>query len=80
MAANLLKAGHNVVGFDLALASCEAAARGGVRVTGTAAESVKDADVVITMLPAGKNVLAVWTDGLLPQRATRFSLTARPSM
>jgi 3-hydroxyisobutyrate dehydrogenase len=64
MAANLLKAGHNVVGFDLALASCEAAARGGVQVAGTAAESVKDADVVITMLPAGKNVLAVWTDVL----------------
>jgi len=62
MAANLLKAGHEVTGFDLVAASCEAAKAEGVAIAASAVEAVKDADVVITMLPAGKHVLAVWTE------------------
>jgi 3-hydroxyisobutyrate dehydrogenase len=62
MAANLVKAGHQVTGFDLAPASLEAARAAGVAVAADARAAVKSADVVVTMLPAGKHVRAVWAD------------------
>ncbi len=67
MAANLVKAGHPVVGFDLSEASRTAAAESGVAIEPSAVAAVRDgdADVVITMLPAGKHVRAVWAE-LLP--------------
>jgi 3-hydroxyisobutyrate dehydrogenase len=65
MAANLVKAGHSVIGFDLAPASCETPKAEGVRIAGSGPEAVREADTVVTMLPAGKHVLAVW-DEILP--------------
>src|SRR5829696_10574404 len=65
MAANLVKAGHIVTGFDLAAASCEAARDTGVAIAGSLSAAVADAEAVVTMLPAGKHVLAVWSD-ILP--------------
>ncbi|ANY78638.1 3-hydroxyisobutyrate dehydrogenase [Microvirga ossetica] len=65
MAANLVKAGHNVIGFDLSPASCDQARSEGASIAASTAEAVRDAEVVITMLPAGKHVLSVWTD-ILP--------------
>jgi len=65
MAANLVKAGHNVTGFDLSPASCDQARSDGVNVAGSAADAVREAEIVVTMLPAGKHVLAVWAD-ILP--------------
>jgi 3-hydroxyisobutyrate dehydrogenase len=66
MAANLAKAEHNVVGFDLAAASCDAARETGVAIAGSVREAVANAEAVVTMLPAGKHVLlAVWSD-ILP--------------
>jgi 3-hydroxyisobutyrate dehydrogenase len=62
MAANLVKAGHSVAGFDLVPANLETAAANGVTVMANAPAAVKDADVVITMLPAGKHVLSVYED------------------
>jgi 3-hydroxyisobutyrate dehydrogenase len=62
MAANLVKAGHAVTGFDLAPPSREAAAASGVLIADNATSAVKDADVVVTMLPAGKHVIAVWSE------------------
>jgi 3-hydroxyisobutyrate dehydrogenase len=62
MAANLAKAGHRVVGFDLSEASCEAAAKDGVLIAETAHRAVAGAATVVTMLPAGKHVRAVWAD------------------
>ncbi|MEP0233298.1 3-hydroxyisobutyrate dehydrogenase [Roseibium sp.] len=60
MAANLVKAGHKVCGFDLseaALAALEAAG-------GSRAESLADlaegADVIVTMLPAGAHVRKIY--------------------
>lgn len=47
MAANLLAAGHDVVGFDLA------AKPEGLTMAASAAEAAQGADVVITMLPNG---------------------------
>ncbi|WJR65400.1 3-hydroxyisobutyrate dehydrogenase [Neorhizobium sp. CSC1952] len=62
MAANLVKAGHEVRGFDLSEASLQAAAATGVNGSASLAEAVRDAECVITMLPKGQHVLAVWTD------------------
>jgi 3-hydroxyisobutyrate dehydrogenase len=64
MAANLVKAGHTVVGYDLAPGLRETAQEQGVGFAFSAREAVKEADVVITMLPAGRHVLSVWTDVL----------------
>ena len=59
MAANLVKAGHAVHGFDLVPENLRCGhAIDGVTVMANAAAAVKDADVVITMLPAG-NACAV---------------------
>ncbi len=57
MAANLLKAGHTVAGFDTAEAACKAAADAGVAVKSNLAEAASGADAVITMLPNGRLVL-----------------------
>jgi 3-hydroxyisobutyrate dehydrogenase len=62
MAANLVKAGHGVRGFDLSEASRRAAADAGVADTGSLADAVHDADIVITMLPAGTHVVSVWNE------------------
>jgi 3-hydroxyisobutyrate dehydrogenase len=62
MAANLVTAGHKVVAFDLVEASCNQAKADGAAIAESAAGAVKGADVVVTMLPAGKHVLAVWND------------------
>ena len=53
MGANLVKAGYEVQGFDPVPAARAAAADAGVNVCETAAEAVRDASVVITMLPNG---------------------------
>ena len=62
MAANLVKAGHPVIGFDLSAAALEAADAAGVTPAASAAEAAGSADVVITMLPAGRHVLGLWTE------------------
>jgi 3-hydroxyisobutyrate dehydrogenase len=62
MAANLVKAGHAVKGFDLVSDLKEEAARNGVSACNSLQETVKGADIVITMLPAGKHVISVWTE------------------
>jgi 3-hydroxyisobutyrate dehydrogenase len=62
MAANLVKAGYAVQGFDLSPACRDTAAAQGVKVMTSAAEAVSSADTIITMLPAAKHVIAVWTD------------------
>jgi 3-hydroxyisobutyrate dehydrogenase len=62
MAANLVKAGHKVTAFDLVAASRDQAKADGAGIADSAVASVKDADTVITMLPAGKHVLSVWTE------------------
>jgi 3-hydroxyisobutyrate dehydrogenase len=67
MAAHLVRAGHAVVGFDLSAASLEAARADGIATEPSAVAAVRDADadIVITMLPAGKHVRAVWGE-ILP--------------
>src|SRR5499433_2582259 len=62
MAANLVKAGHKVVAFDLVEGLRNQAKSDGATIAESATAAVKGAEVVITMLPAGKHVLAVWND------------------
>ena len=65
MAANLVKAGHSVTGFDLVPAVLEAAKAAGVAIAATPGDAVAGADSIITMLPSGKHVLSVY-DAILP--------------
>lgn len=67
MAANLVKAGHLVNGFDLDDAAKDAAASTGVGIAGSLAEAVADVEIVFSMLPAGRHVQAVMSgpEGLL---------------
>ena len=60
MAPNLAKAGHEVRAFDLSEEALAKAAEQGCARAGSAEEAVKDAEAVITMLPAGRHVLDVY--------------------
>jgi len=67
MAANLLKAGHDVTGYDLVPAALEAHRAAGGSLAASPREAASGAEVVITMLPAGAHVRAVLAgpDGLI---------------
>ncbi len=65
MAANQAKAGHEVHAFDLSAAAVERAVAAGCQAAGSVAEAVADAEVVITMLPAGPHVRAVYGEQIL---------------
>ncbi|EHK56192.1 3-hydroxyisobutyrate dehydrogenase [Allomesorhizobium alhagi] len=62
MAANLVKAGYAVHGFDLVPENLKTARDNGVVVMANGVAAAKDAEIVITMLPAGKHVLSVYED------------------
>jgi 3-hydroxyisobutyrate dehydrogenase len=62
MARNLVKAGHAVAGFDLVPAQVAKFESAGGLVAATAADAVRGAAVVFTMLPAGKHVRALYLD------------------
>ncbi|MDD9911084.1 MAG: 3-hydroxyisobutyrate dehydrogenase [Ahrensia sp.] len=60
MAANLVKAGHEVTGFDLSSQAVEVARQAGCAIAGSLAELADGKDCIITMLPAGDHVLSVY--------------------
>ena len=60
MARNLLKAGHQVAGYDLVPAALEAFADAGGAHAASAAAAAAGAEFVVTMLPAGKHVRDAW--------------------
>ncbi|HET6607820.1 MAG TPA: 3-hydroxyisobutyrate dehydrogenase [Rhodopila sp.] len=60
MAANLVKAGHTVTGYDLSPVALEALTKAGGHVAGSTREAVAGASVIITMLPAGEHVREVY--------------------
>lgn len=62
MAANLVEAGHRVVGYDLSAKALELAKTAGVETVDSAPATLAGADIVITMLPAGRDLLLVWPD------------------
>ncbi|MGS2719014.1 3-hydroxyisobutyrate dehydrogenase [Paraglaciecola aestuariivivens] len=61
MAHNLVKAGYAVCVFDLVQEAMDKLEAAGATQAATANEAVKNADVVISMLPAGKHVDALYT-------------------
>jgi len=66
MAANQAKDGRAVSAFDLSAAALEKAAAAGCAPAGSVAEAVRDAEVVITMLPAGPHVRSVYAEQVFP--------------
>ena len=71
MAGNLVKAGHEVLGFDINKAALEAAGAAGLALGGDLAATVRTAEIVLTMLPAGPQVRGVYLaeDGILRNAA-----------
>ena len=59
MAANLVKAGFEVVGYNLTPDRVQALVDAGGRGAGSAAEAVRGADVIVTMVPDSPDVEAV---------------------
>jgi 3-hydroxyisobutyrate dehydrogenase len=66
MAANQAKAGRGVLAFDLSEAALARAVAAGCQAASSVAEAVREADAVITMLPAGPHVRKVYEEQVLP--------------
>lgn len=73
MASNLLKAGHDVTVFDLSDDAVRTLVGEGAKTAATAQEASKSADCVISMLPAGRHVEAVYLgdNGLLASLSSK---------
>ena len=67
MAKNLVAAGHGVTGFDLSDDAKAALQEAGGKSADTIAAAVADAEIIVSMLPAGTHVSAVYigADGVL---------------
>jgi 3-hydroxyisobutyrate dehydrogenase len=65
MAANLVKSGEFVVGFDLVAAARQESAQSGIEIAPNPKACAEKADVIVTMLPAGEHVRSVWSE-ILP--------------
>jgi 3-hydroxyisobutyrate dehydrogenase len=60
MAANLIKAGFDVTVYDLVQTQIDALVALGAKGAATPADAIKDAEVVISMLPAGRHVMSLY--------------------
>ena len=60
MAKNLLKSGHHMTVFDLSASALEEFANDGANIAYSAIDAVRDADIVISMLPASRHVEALY--------------------
>ena len=65
MAANLANNGHEVAGYDLLAVNLERAAARGVAPRRSGPDAARGAEVILTMLPAGKDVREVCASGVL---------------
>ncbi|MHB1305063.1 MAG: 3-hydroxyisobutyrate dehydrogenase [Acidiphilium sp.] len=74
MATNLARAGHEVRGYDTAATACDAVAAHGVIVVPSAAAAARGAEAVITMLPAGAVVRAVYAESGILEAASPGTL------
>lgn len=70
MAANLVKAGHEVNAFDLSESALAAAAENGCATFTDASEAVQGAEAVVTMLPNGAIVKSVYSDSVIGKAPT----------
>lgn len=71
MARNLLKAGHEVTVFDLSDTATSALKEAGASVAASAGDAATGVDIVVSMLPAGRHVEAVYggDDGVIARAA-----------
>ena len=60
MAKNLVKAGHDITGFDLVEGQLTELVKSGGKVSENLNDTLKNSEVVITMLPSGKHVKSVY--------------------
>lgn len=67
MAANLVKAGHDVLAFDLSNEALNKAGAAGCTTVDNSLQAISGTEVVITMLPAGAHVRSVYLgdDGII---------------
>jgi len=65
MAANLAKAGHEVLAFDLSGEALAKAGEAGCTPVSDAADAVRSMEAVVTMLPAGKHVRSVYANDIV---------------
>ncbi len=65
MAANLVKAGHEVAAFDLSADALARARENGCATAETVGEAVAQAEAVVTMLPNGGIVKSVYTEEVI---------------
>ena len=70
MAANLAKAGHDVRAFDLSAEATARAQEAGCTIAASAREAVAGAEVVVTMLPNGAIVQAVYANDVIGHAPT----------
>lgn len=66
MAPHLARAGREVVVYDLSVEAMERAAAQGCRPAQTTQAAIADAEAVVTMLPNGQDVRAIYQDQILP--------------
>lgn len=71
MAANLMAAGHSLTVFDLSEVAMQALAEKGARCASSALEAIEGAEVILSMLPAGKHVAGLYLgeSGLIAKAA-----------
>jgi 3-hydroxyisobutyrate dehydrogenase len=69
MAANQAKAGREVAAFDLSATALDRAVAAGCVRSTSAAEAVRGAEVVVTMLPSGPHVRRVYAEDVFPNAA-----------
>ena len=62
MARNLVKAGHEVKGFDLSEEAMNFAVQAGVQAARSVGDAASEVEVIVTMLPVGQNVRDVYLD------------------
>src|ERR1700688_4563930 len=74
MAINLVKAGHRVLAYDVVRANLNRAIDAGAAGAADAAEASAEADVIITMVPSGKEVRQVFLEGGVVEKAKAGSL------
>jgi 3-hydroxyisobutyrate dehydrogenase len=75
MAASQARAGRKVMAFDLSAAALDKAVAAGCSAAGSVAEAVRDAEAIITMLPAGPHVRQIYAEQILPNAPKMALLT-----
>lgn len=76
MAANLINAGYSVTVFDLVPESVDALVAKGAIAASTPGDAVKEADIIISMLPAGQHVYSLYSGLVLNGTGSKIKASA----